>query len=536
MRVVLYARVSSEKQAEKDLSIPAQLKELSSYAAKNGHVIVRQFVDAAETGKTTDRPGFREMISLSKAKEPLFEGILVWKMSRFARNREDSIIYKSLLRKKGIQVISINEPIEDSPSGKLLEGIIEVIDEYYSDNLAQDVLRGMREAAAKGFFVGGKPPYGYHIVKVTDRSATRSRLALHEAESSVVSRMFHKSLRGRGIKEITKGLNQDGILNRAGKTWSCNRVYEILTNEVYTGTFIWDRSSRKGGVAAFIRVQHAWPAIVDSDTFSKVQAAMSLRSPRVTRPRSVTSNYLLGGLMRCKQCGTSMTGQMAKSGKFFYYRCSNALRKGPAVCTTRWLPKKKIEGFIIDRIRDSLLTENNLAELVNMVNDEIKDAKHEEKKTVKALELQCSDFDSRLNKLYDAVETGKIPLDNLAPRIDALIAQKAELQKNLSTLRDGADESPIAKQDIELIRRYVEDLNLVLACGSVTEQKSFIRSFVRDIEVARDEVTINYTLPMPPTHKEAETLEVLAFKRFGRPCRNRTCDPLIKSQLLYQLS
>ena len=524
MRVVLYARVSSEKQAEKDLSIPAQLKELSGYAAKNGYVVVKQFVDEAETGKTTARPGFREMIVLSKAKEPPFEGILVWKLSRFARNREDSIIYKSLLRKKGIQVISINEPIEDSPSGKLLEGIIEVIDEYYSDNLAQDVLRGMREAASKGFFVGGKPPYGYDIVKVADGAATRSKLDLHSTESPVVSRMFSESLRGRGIKEITKGLNQDGILNRAGKSWSCNRLYEILINEVYTGTFLWDRSSMKGGTAAPIRVQHAWPAIVDTDTFNKVQAAMSLRSPRITRPRSVTSEYLLGGLIRCKLCSTSMTGHMAKSGKFFYYRCSNALRKGPAVCATRWLPKKKIEAFIIDRIRDSLLTDDNLTELVNMVNHEIKDAKREGSEKAKTQALQCNDLDSRLNKLYDAVETGNIPLGNLAPRIDALMAKKAELQKNLSNFKDGADESPLVKQDIELMRRYVEDLNSVLACGSFTEQKCFIRSFIRDIEVAKDEVTINYTLPMPPSNQEAETQEVLAFKRFGSAYRIRTGD------------
>jgi site-specific DNA recombinase len=524
MRVALYARVSSEKQAEKDLSIPAQLKELSAFAVKNGHIVVKQFVDEAETGKTTDRPGFREMISLCKAKEPPFEGILVWKMSRFARNREDSIVYKSLLRKKGIQVISINEPIEDSPSGKLLEGIIEVIDEYYSDNLAQDVLRGMREAAAKGFFVGGKPPYGYHIIKVVDGAATRSRLALHDTESYVVSRMFHESLRGRGIKEITKGINNDGILNRAGKNWSCNRVYEILINEVYTGTFLWDRSSRKGGAATPIRVKRAWPAIIDSAIFNKVQTALSLRSPKLTRPRSVTSEYLLGGLIRCKPCGTSMTGQMAKSGQFSYYRCGNALRKGPAVCSTRWLPKKKIEAFIIDRIKDSLLAEDNLAELVGMVNKEVKDAKHKDKKTVKILETQCSDLDSRLNKLYDAVETGKIALDNLAPRIEALMAQKAELQRNLSALKDRAGESPIVKQDIELMRRFIEDLSCVLATGSITEQKSFIRSFIRNIEVARDEVTINYTLPMPPSNEEAETKVVLAFKRFGSAYRIRTGD------------
>ncbi|MBE0415295.1 MAG: recombinase family protein [Dehalococcoidia bacterium] len=108
------------------------------------------------------------MIATARQKLPPFEAILVWKLSRFARNREDSIIYKSLLRKHGVQVISINEPVEDTPSGRLLDGIIEVIDEFYSANLSQNVVRGMRESASRGFYSGGPPPYGYKRVKVQD--------------------------------------------------------------------------------------------------------------------------------------------------------------------------------------------------------------------------------------------------------------------------------------------------------------------------------------------------------------------------------
>jgi len=120
MKVVLYARVSSERQ-DIDLSISAQLKAMREYAQRNGHTVFREFVDEAESGKTANRPAFREMIAVARLKEPPFGGILVWKLSRFARNRKDSIIYKSLLRKQGIQVISINEPIEDTPTGQLFD-------------------------------------------------------------------------------------------------------------------------------------------------------------------------------------------------------------------------------------------------------------------------------------------------------------------------------------------------------------------------------------------------------------------------------
>ena len=152
MKVALYARVSSERQ-DIDLSISAQLKALREYASRNGQTVVKEYLDEAESGRSIDRPGFRQMIIAARQKPLPFEAILVWKLSRFARNREDSIIYKSLLRRQGIQVVSINEPVEDSPAGRLLEGIIEVIDEFYSANLSQDVLRGQAENASRGFIM-----------------------------------------------------------------------------------------------------------------------------------------------------------------------------------------------------------------------------------------------------------------------------------------------------------------------------------------------------------------------------------------------
>src|ERR1700679_3793880 len=142
------------------------------------------------------------MIATAKQKEKPFTVILVWKLSRFARNREDSIIYKSLLRKQGVEVISINEQIDDSPSGKLFEGIIEVMDEFYSSNLSQDTLRGMKENARRGFLNGGSIPYGYMKVKIKDESNQRSKLAIDKDHAPIVKKIYDLSLRGLGAKEI----------------------------------------------------------------------------------------------------------------------------------------------------------------------------------------------------------------------------------------------------------------------------------------------------------------------------------------------
>jgi DNA invertase Pin-like site-specific DNA recombinase len=178
MKAAIYARVSSDRQ-DVDLSIAAQLKALRDYAARNNHTIVREFIDQAESGRTVCRPQFREMISTARQTVKPFELILVYKYSRFARSREDSIVYKALLKKSGVQLISITEPVDDSAMGRLMQSIIECIDEFYSENLGEEVTRGMRESASRGFYLSSKPPYGFRKIKVRDGLKEHTKLVKH---------------------------------------------------------------------------------------------------------------------------------------------------------------------------------------------------------------------------------------------------------------------------------------------------------------------------------------------------------------------
>jgi DNA invertase Pin-like site-specific DNA recombinase len=202
-RAALYARVSSEKQ-DIDLSISAQLKALREYATKNNYDIVREFVDEAESGKTTARPAFKEMVSIARRTQKPFDLILVWKYSRFARSREDSIVYKTMLRKNGVQVVSITEPFDDTPTGRLLEAMIESLDEFYSANLGEEITRGMRESASRGFYLSSRPPYGYRKVRVRDGSKERPKLEIDPEQAKVVSSIFTAFILGKGLKQIIK--------------------------------------------------------------------------------------------------------------------------------------------------------------------------------------------------------------------------------------------------------------------------------------------------------------------------------------------
>ncbi|MBW1991265.1 MAG: recombinase family protein [Deltaproteobacteria bacterium] len=293
---------------------------------------------------------------------PLQRHLIVRYWARYIKRDVPPLLEERLSRQegeRGERQRPGSEFVEDTPSGRLLEGIIEVIDEFYSANLSQDVVRGMRESASRGFYPGSPVPYGYRRVKVQDGDVQRTRLEPDPATAPVVERMFRECLAGKGMLEITRGLNRDGLTTRTGRPWIKTTVHKILTNEACTGVLIWDRAKRRRGGnndgLPPVRVEGAWPPIVDRETFEQVQAALHARTPRVTH-----SEYILSGLVRCARCGTAMIGHAVKSGKFFYYMCGNTRCRGQEVCPTRLLPKERVEEFVIDRIKHHILTEESL--------------------------------------------------------------------------------------------------------------------------------------------------------------------------------
>ena len=279
--VALYARVSSDRQ-DADLSVSAQLRALRDYAEKNGYLVAREYVDEAESGRIADRPEFRKMIDeAAKTKAP-FKDILVWKFSRFTRKREHAVAFKSMLRRKGVRVVSITEHADDTPTGKLMEAIIESVDEFYSENLAQEVTRGMREAASRGFWVSSHAPYGYNRIMVQDGPKKRPTLEINPDASPIVKRMFDMAEAGNGTLEIIRTLNKEGISSPRGKLWVRTSVHNILTNEAYTGTLVWGINAKDN--ADPVRVEKAFPAIITRAQFRRVGRHLSSRAPKVTHP------------------------------------------------------------------------------------------------------------------------------------------------------------------------------------------------------------------------------------------------------------
>ena len=511
----LYARVSSDRQ-DVDLSVAAQLRALRDYAERNGYLVVREYIDEAESGRVADRPQFRKMLDEASQSDAPFQEILVWKFSRFTRKREHAVAFKSMLRRRGIRVTSITEHADDTPTGKLMEAIIESVDEFYSENLAQEVTRGMREAASRGFFLSSKAPYGYRRIKVQDGAKERPTLEVDQDTAPIVKEIFEKSLRGVGLKEIAAELNERGITNK-GKRWGRTGLHYVLTNEAYTGTAIWGRTTTGDKQPDPVRAEGAWEALVSREVFDEVQKGLQERAPKKQRPARVGSKYLLSGLLRCGVCGKPYTGQGAKSGKFSYYVCGTLLREGSGSCTAAYLNAERVESCVVDTIRGRILNDQTITELVVLVAEEIDALAGELGGQLQAVEAELADVRSRLERLYEALETTELTMQALSPRILKLRQREDQLE---AAQEDAARQLRQRKADLpttEEIKEYVADFRDFLSAGNVPERKALIRNFVKSIDVVGDDATLTYTIPMPSDGVTKERTPVLDFVQSGPP-------------------
>jgi site-specific DNA recombinase len=511
--VILYVRVSSEKQAEKELPITAQVNELKRASKVNGWNIIKIFIDEAQSARSDRRPEFQSMIHYAKTHRDLIDAVVVWKFSRFARNREDSILYKKRLSKYGVVVISVNEKIDDSPAGRMLEGMIELVDEFYIYNLIQDVKRGLKENARKGFRNGGVPPIGYKAAKVMDGNCERSKLAPDPEHAPTIVRVFDMAAEGKGAKEIAKILNQEGVRTNRGKKWKANLINRILKNEKYIGTAIWNARDPEN----VIRVENNHKAIVDKETFKKVQKSLKTRSPAITHPRTINSRYILNDLLYCGRCGYKMFGAAAKSGKYHYYECGNRHNNGSGTCDLQAIPQEKLEDFVIERLKDAILTDENIKDMVELTNDELAHSSCTYQEKLSTVGKKLKSIREKLDKHYDALETGLLDINDLAPRIKDLKEQVAALEDSELEIQMAMEEHEDTTLDNNEVLSFVSDFKSLLRSGSILEQKSFIKAFVKKITVYRPKIKIEYSLPIIEKGKRKVESEVLPIDSLGLP-------------------
>ena len=297
--VALYARVSSDRQ-DVDNSVAAQLRALRDYAEKNGYMVVGEYIDEAESGRVADRPEFRKMLDEAAKPKAPFKEILVWKFSRFTRKREHAVAFKSMLRRKGIRVVSITEQAEDTATGRLLEASSRA----WTSSTARTWPGGLagHERGCFSRLLGRQQgPYGYNRVMVQDGVKKRPTLELDPDTAPIVKRIFDMSEAGTGMVDITRALNDDGIASPGAKLWGKTGVHKVLTNEAYTGTLIWGVSAKDG--ADPVRVEKAFPAIVTRTQFQRVGRQLATAPPRLDTPEGWEAPSCSAGWSSARRAG-----------------------------------------------------------------------------------------------------------------------------------------------------------------------------------------------------------------------------------------
>ena len=341
----VYVRVSTEEQTE--YSPDAQLKAAKEYAIRNDMIINDEhiYMDEGISGKNTrKRPAFNKMIGTAKTKPKPFDVILLWKFSRFARNREDSIVYKSMLRRQlGIDVISITENIGDDKMSVLIEALIEAMDEFYSINLAEEVKKGMTEKATRGEFQSS-PPLGY--VKLPDQP-----LQIVEDEANYVRYAFGQYLAGVGCFTIASKLNSMGFRTKRGNKIENRTVEYILNNPIYKGYVRWTPTGKTVGNRIYdskdtIIVKSEHELIISEETFDKVnEKLVADRARRKTGDRPAeTKKHYLSGILKCGSCGSTLSYAQALDG----FQC---IKYAHGTCKpSHFIQAKKIEKVILDEL------------------------------------------------------------------------------------------------------------------------------------------------------------------------------------------
>ena len=455
-----YIRVSTEDQVE--YSPASQLEKIREYAKRNGYILPEEFVFADEgiSGRNTaKRPEFNRMIGIAKQKPKPFDAILLWKFSRFARNREDSIVYKSMLRKQcGIDVISISENVGDDKMSVLIEAMIEAMDEYYSINLGEEVKRGMNEKVSRGEAVT-IPSFGYDIkdgVYIPD-----------PVTAPALKRIFEDFANGKGMRTIAMELNDNGFRTRRGNLFQNRTIQYILNNPVYIGKIRWTptgKTDRDFNNPDTVIIDGTHEPLIDKELWNTVQQKIA-KAPKTKYMRSDAPKqpFMLQGLVRCNSCGATLC-QSANGSVQCYSYAHGSCKVSHSVSL------KKLDVMFIQSLKTSV-----------ELNDFKTDADYQSslaKSNNETLLAQIERENTKLRRAREAYESEIYTLDEYKD-------SKRIIEEKIRSLKSKLTDAPANDPDAEikaLRRKIVSVLPAIQSPAlSENEKNSIIKSFISKV-------------------------------------------------------
>ena len=488
IKAAAYARFSSEMQREE--SIDAQLRAIRKYADDNNIEIVHEYIDRAKTGTNADRESFQAMLSDSQYGD--FSLVIVHKYDRFARNRLDSAISKKVLKGNGVRVVSVLEHLDDTPESIIIEGLLESMSEYFSANLSREVMKGMKENALSCKHTGGKPPLGYRV-------GEDMRLEIDEREAPTVKFIFDSILNGMTYSEIISELNLRGAKTKKGGTFGKNSIHSILTNEKYTGVYIYNRAASKDVRGKrnnhkskdkdnIIRIEGGVPQIISKEKFDAVQKLLKKRRSIEHTKSSAKESYLLSGKVFCGVCGNTYCGNRQKNSRgylYVSYRCNTRSRKGANACPNKEINRDKLEKYVLKLLSDVLFDEKRIPAIIEEYNKAAADNLDSGKEEREAVRKSITRIEKEIDNLVSVIATsGSVAL---AVGLEKKERELKQLQNQLDALTRQSTELNI--DTAQIIRAFNYSKELLLS-GKLPKLKQLINLYVERIDIYPDSVNV----------------------------------------------
>lgn len=413
---VIYARYSSHNQ--RDVSIEQQIAACEKYAASGGYNVIARYADRAVSGKTDKRPQFQRM--MKDAQKGNFDFVIAWKSNRMGRNMLQAMVNESKLAEHGVRCLYVEEDFDDTAAGRFALRNMMNVNQFYSENMAEDVLRGMMDNAQK-CKVNGKLPLGY-------KKGPEGEYAVDEAGAATVQEIYQRIIDGWTIAEIMTDLNRRGIRTGLGREWKLQSFQTLLQNENYTGVYKFRD----------VRIENGIPVIIPKDQFERVQVILNTKG-RARGSGRLHTPYLLSGKVFCGICGSPMTAQSgtARDGKKHdYYMCNR--RRYEHACDKRNVPKEKLERRVAEAVKQALQDDDLIETIVSGYAAALDEAFDDTQKTL--LQAELDDVNMRLKNILAAIEAG-IFNEHTQERMQELTDSRKELEESLR-LEEMANQFP----------------------------------------------------------------------------------------------
>lgn len=418
---VIYARYSSHNQ--KDASIEQQVAECQRYAAERGLQISNTYADRAISGRTDRRPAFQKM--MREAEKGMFQFVLAWKSNRIGRNMLQAMVNEARLNDLGVRVFYVEEDFDDTAAGRFALRSMMNVNQFYSENMAEDVRRGLADNALQAK-AAGPVPFGY-------KTGPDLRYELDSPRDEIVREIYRRIVSGDTFSGIMSDLNERGIPTRTGRPWNKSSLHGIISNERYRGIYIWSN----------IRIEGAIPRIVSDDLFFKAQEAIKMKKSARGR-HNVNGDYLLTGKLFCGHCKSAMVGVSgtSKTGSLHYYYVCQKKRTDHS-CEKKNVRRDYIERIVAQAISDYCLRDD----IIQLIADKTIEynRKRMEASEVAILRDELASVQSSINNLMKAIEAGIIT-ESTRNRMLELEERQSQLRSKISIAE--ADIIPIERDDL----------------------------------------------------------------------------------------